>query len=66
MTQAQKKAIFRLWERSHDGTKDFDEFAARFGPGIGCTAEQDRPGDYVGGEWCGMYVGIETDGHTHT
>ena len=54
MTQAQKKAISRLWERSHDGTKDFDEFAARFGPGIGCTAEQNRPGDYVGGGWCGI------------
>ena len=66
MTQAQKKAIFHLWRQNRDGTKNLDEFIARFRPGVGSTAEQNKPGDYVGGGWCGMYVGIETDGHTHT
>jgi len=64
-TLAQRKAMFRLWERNSDGSKDYDDFMERFFPGIACSAEQDRPGDYIGGQWCGMYVGIETDGHTH-
>ena len=66
MTPAQKKAVFSLFRRNTDGAKDYDEFLARFTPGLCCSAEQDKPGDYVGGSWCQMYVGIETDGHTHT
>ena len=23
-------------------------------------------GDYIGAEWCGMFIGIEEDGYTHS
>ena len=66
MTQEQKRAIFRLFERNKDGAKDYDDFLSRFVPGTACSLEQNKFGDYIGGGWCGMYIGIEMNGYTHS
>jgi len=57
MTEEQIQAIEKLHDENPDGAKDLDEFRARFGPAIFS--------DHVGGQWCGMYIGIEADGYTH-
>ena len=54
--QAGKKLYDRL--KDNDDRESFLAFRRRVMHGIG--------GDYVGILWCGMYVGIELDGHTHT
>jgi hypothetical protein len=56
-TEAQVQAIDRLWSRSYDGEPNIFAFRKRF----------DWHGtDHIGGRWCGMFVGIEKDGYTHT
>ena len=60
LSKSQQRAVKNLYDRLED-TDDRESFLAfrrRVMPGIG--------GDYVGILWCGMYVGIELDGHTHT
>ena len=60
MTQAQVEAVNKLYRRSPDGSRDRYEFFNRLQEsGIG----SDR---YAGINWCGMFVGIEPDGYTHT
>ena len=58
MTEAQRESIKVLFERSKDGANSLEEFEDRFRGGIG--------GEYIGGTWCGMFVGIEKDGHRHS
>lgn len=55
---AVREAVIVLYERDTDGCESFSEFWKRFTwcNIIGC----------YGGRWCGMYVGIERDGYTHT
>ena len=60
LSKSQQRAVKNLYDRLED-TDDRESFLAfrrRVMPGIG--------GDYVGIPWCGMYVGIELDGYTHT
>ena len=60
MTDAQVEAIRKLYKRSPDGARDCYEFFTRVThSGVG----SDR---YAGINWNGMFVGIETDGYTHT
>jgi hypothetical protein len=60
MTDAQVEAIWNLYKRSPDGSRDRWEFSTRVQEsGVG----SDR---YAGISWCGMFVGIEADGYTHT
>ncbi len=56
-TPAQLDTLKRKFEQSTDGSKDFESFCDRFRPMIG---------GYIGGNWCGMFLGIEKDGHAHT
>lgn len=57
LTRAQRRAIFNLWERNHDGLSRFRMFRRlRVSPGFDCPLVQ----------WCGMTVGVEADGYTHT
>ena len=60
LSKPQQRAIKKLYNQLEDSKKveSFLAFRRRVMPGIG--------GDYVGVVWCGMYVGIELDGHTHT
>jgi len=60
MTEAQVESVNTLYKRSPDGSPDRYEFFTRIvESGIG----SDR---YAGITWCGMFVGIEADGYTHT
>jgi hypothetical protein len=60
MTPQQVNAIGKLYKRSPDGARNRHEFFNRVQEsGIG----SDR---YAGITWCGMFVGIEPDGYTHT
>jgi hypothetical protein len=60
MTPAQVESIGKLYRRSPDGSRSRHEFFQRVAPsGVG----SDR---YAGINWCGMFVGIEWDGYTHT
>jgi hypothetical protein len=58
LTKAQRHAVFKLYSRNVDGAHSYRQFRQRVFPGFG--------GAYVMVQWCGMYVGIETDGHSHT
>ena len=58
LTKAQRRALFRLYSRNADGTHSYRQFRQRVFPGMG--------GEYIMVQWCGMYVGIEADGHSHT
>jgi hypothetical protein len=57
-TRAQREAMFKLYIGNPDGTESYREFRKRFKFGLF--------GDYIGGAYCKMYVGIEPDGYTHT
>lgn len=60
MTPKQVEAIHKLYQRSPDGSRDRWEFFTRVSQhGIGSDK-------YAGITWCGMFVGIEPDGYTHT
>ena len=60
MTDAQYDAVNKLYSRSADGSADRCEFFKRIQD---CGIGSDR---YAGINWCGMFVGIEQDGYTHT
>lgn len=55
-TRAQRLAIFRTYQRSPDGSPSYRTFRKRALSGYGCIMIQ----------WCGMWLGIETDGYTHS
>jgi len=60
-TRAQQEAIYTKYRRNPDGTTSYKQF----------RKERTRPmfaggGAYEISSWCGMYLGIEKDGHTHT
>jgi hypothetical protein len=60
MTDAQFEAVNKLYRRSADGAKDRHAFFTRIQQhGFGSDK-------YAGLTWCGMFVGIEPDGHAHT
>lgn len=56
MTTAQVDAIHKLYEQNPDGSATRADFFKRVEPHLG----------YCGLSWCGMFVGIEKDGYTHT
>jgi hypothetical protein len=56
-TKETRKAILSLYRRNTDGAKNYREFRSRFyWTNMGCTL----------GQWCGMTIGIEPDGYTHS
>ena len=57
-TDDQLRALRRKFAQSADGSPDFDHFKAR--------AQNDSLMDCVMIHWCGMWLGIETDGYTHS
>jgi hypothetical protein len=56
-TKEQITAIESLYHRNSDGASTLEVFEDRFNHCIG---------GYVGGQWCNMHIGIETDGFTHS
>lgn len=56
LTQEQLQSIVRKWKQNPDGTPNLAAFFHRVR----------NYGDYCGLNWCGMFLGIERDGHTHS
>jgi len=56
ITKAQRVAILRKYQQSPDGAKSYREFRKRVKRGPG----------FLVLPWCGMWLGIEPDGYTHS
>lgn len=56
ITSAQKQTLFAKWKQDHN-EKTWPEFAASI-----------LPFDFgaIGVQWCGIFLGIERDGHAHS
>ena len=57
LTRQQREAVLKLYQRNSSGAASYLQFRRRF---------RWYYGDYIGGGWCGMFIGIELDGYTHT
>jgi hypothetical protein len=57
-TKAQQQALLALYQRSPDGAASYLAFRRRaaYSHMVGCVMIP----------WCGMWIGIEYDGHTHS
>jgi hypothetical protein len=60
VTAAQFRALRRKYDQNADEASSFEEFLTRVSPG-GVGTDQ-----YILVRWCGMWLGIETDGYTHS
>lgn len=60
LTRAQRKAVANLYRRNADGSQSYRAFRARVQSFFGAFGAVCIP------QWCGMFVGIEPDGYTHT
>jgi hypothetical protein len=60
ITRAQIESLYRLYSRNNDGSNSYLAFRRRARL-TGITGDM-----YLGIDWCGMFVGIESDGHSHT
>lgn len=58
LTRAQREALKRVYTRNPDGARNYREFRKRayLNTVMGCVLLQ----------WCGMWLGIEPDGYTHS
>jgi hypothetical protein len=59
LTDEQRRALQGLYQRSPDGAGSLAEFLCRVQVEI-CGRGA------VGLAWCGMYIGVEPDGYTHS
>ena len=57
-TEAQVRALRELFDRSPDGSPNLASFEAR--------AQKALMDSCLMIQWCGLWVGIETDGYTHS
>lgn len=55
LTRAQRVSLHRKWEQGSQNMT-YKEFRKTVQPGWDCVMV----------EWCGMWLGIETDGYTHS
>lgn len=56
LTKAQQVALKAVYDRTSDKPGSYLEFRRTVQPGWNCVMV----------EWCGMWLGIETDGYTHS
>lgn len=56
-TVPQMMAVELKFRTNPDGSPDLPSFVGRW---------QEYYGGYIGAGWCGMFVGIEKDGYSHT
>ena len=61
ITRSQREAVKRLYDRSPDGAVSYLAFRRRF-----IDYSIGNIDNYIGAQWCGMFIGIETDGYTHS
>jgi hypothetical protein len=60
ITQEQQSALCLKFQQNPDGAANFEEFKNRVQPaGLGSDS-------YILLRWCGMTLGIELDGYTHS
>ena len=60
ITADQLRSLRRKYEQSPDGTNSFEEFLTRIrSGGVGSDS-------YLLLYWCGMWLGVEADGYTHS
>jgi hypothetical protein len=57
ITRAQREAVARKFSQNPDGATSYREFRKRARPGWS--------GELML-QWCGMWLGIERDGYTHS
>ena len=60
-TRQQRESLYRLYTRNSNGSESYLAFRRRarlFGFSQGDTV--------LGIQWCGMFIGIEKDGHSHS
>ena len=57
LTKAQRKSLLIKWQIDNQGLS-YKQFRKTVEPCVGLTC--------VMVEWCGMWLGIETDGYTHS
>lgn len=55
ITKAQRKALYKKWVQDNQGMS-YRAFRKTVQLGFDCIMVQ----------WCGMWLGIETDGYTHS
>jgi hypothetical protein len=55
INKAQRAALHRVWSRDPQG-QTYRQFRATVEPGPDCVLVR----------WCGMWLGIEPDGYTHS
>jgi hypothetical protein len=58
VNKAQRQALKRVWLRDDTGFDSYRRFRKTVQPGFGMECIFVR--------WCGMWLGIEKDGYTHT
>jgi hypothetical protein len=56
ITREQREALLRKYNQNSSGAKSYREFRGRVRSALG----------YIMIPWCGMWLGIETDGYTHS
>ena len=56
MTRQQRIALFKVYQRNSNGSNTFRAFMARAVQGYDCIMIN----------WCGMWLGIESSGYTHS
>lgn len=56
LTRPQRESLFKIFQRDHNDAQTYREFRRRV---VFCS-------DYVMIPWCGMWLGIELDGYTHS
>ena len=58
LTKPQRKAVKRVYDRKMEAPQllSYRQFRATVQPGYDCIMLQ----------WCGMWLGIEKDGYTHS
>lgn len=59
ITRAQREKIYQKFQQNPSGAENYRKFRKSFH----CYSYMN---DMVGGDWCGMFLGIEKDGHSHT
>lgn len=57
LSKAQRKSLFRVWQRNSQNMS-YRQFRKQVQPYFGDSA--------VLVPWCGMWLGIEPDGYTHS
>ena len=57
ITKEQRQAIYRKWTQNDQGMS-YRQFRA--------TVQRANYDDCLMVQWCGMWLGIETDGYTHS